>query len=81
MAESLRAVAIASGRSIIAPSILVSGKDAPALDGDHTAEEALNALLAGSGLRYRVIATGLIIERDSASRETAQQSDQSEVVV
>lgn len=81
LAESLRAVAIASGRSIIAPSMLVSGKDAPALDGDHTAEEALNALLAGSGLRYRVIATGLIIERDSASRETAQQSDQSEVVV
>lgn len=72
---------MASGRNIIAPSTLISGKDAPVLEGDHTAEEALDALLAGSGLRYRPVATGLVIERASDGQEASRQPVEPEVVV
>ena len=58
LADSLRAVGIASGRSIGASADLLSGRHAPALKGDFTAEEAVTALLAGSGLRYRAVGAG-----------------------
>ncbi|MES2022854.1 MAG: TonB-dependent receptor [Pseudomonadota bacterium] len=81
LAASLRAVAVASGRGIVAPAGLVSGRDAPALDGDLTAEEAVDSLLAGSGLRYRVVGTGLVVERAPAPQATSDAADGSDIVV
>ncbi|TPG18816.1 hypothetical protein EAH87_12205 [Sphingomonas koreensis] len=68
LAGSLRAVALASGRNIIAPADLVAGKTAPGLDGTFTSDAAVAALLAGSGLRARAVASGLIIESSNAPR-------------
>ncbi|NKJ43476.1 TonB-dependent receptor [Novosphingobium sp. SG720] len=82
LAASLRAVAIASGRSIAAPADLVRGKRAPALDGDFAPEDAVAALLDGSGLRLRVVGNGLIIERETAAQDGAlADANGSEIVV
>ena len=71
LAASLRAVATASGRSIVAPGNLVKGKRAPALDGDFTVEDAVAFLLAGSGLQQRAVADGLIVEPIPSSEPQA----------
>lgn len=81
LAASLRAVAIASGRNIAAPADLVNDKRAPALDGDFSAEEAVAALLAGSGLRQRAVGSGLIIERTPAAQATTAEPADSDIVV
>ncbi|WP_232475831.1 TonB-dependent receptor [Flavisphingomonas formosensis] len=83
LAASLRAVATASGRSIVAPANLVKGKRAPALDGDFTLEDAVAFLLAGSGLQQRAVADGLIIEPNPSSEPQAMTavSDGSDIVV
>ena len=62
LGASLRAVAAASGRNILAPSLSVDRVTAPALKGSFTADEAVEALLAGSGLRARRTSDGLIVE-------------------
>ncbi len=66
LAASLRDLAVASGRSIVAPAELVSEKQAPALDGDYTVETAARILLGRSGLRARPVADGFVIERSGA---------------
>lgn len=81
LAASLRAVAIASGRNIAAPADLVNGKRAPALDGDFSAEEAVAALLAGSGLRQRAVGSGLVIERTPVAQAITMGSADSDIVV
>lgn len=81
LAASLRTVAIASGRSIVAPADLVKGKRAPALDGNFTPEDAIAALLAGSGLRQRAVGTGLIIERETAAQDASAEANGSDIVV
>jgi len=71
LAASLRAVALASGRSIGGSADLVGRKIAPALEGNFTAEEAIAALLAGSGLRARPVGNLFVIERaDPASGQS-----------
>lgn len=62
LADSLRAVALASGCSIVAPAEILQGRQSPALQGDYKAEEAVAALLDGSGLGHRTVAGGLVIE-------------------
>jgi iron complex outermembrane receptor protein len=81
LAASLRAVAIVSGRSIVAPADLVRGRRAPALDGDFTPEDAVAALLGGSGLRQRAVGAGLIIEREAAAPDVSAEADGSDIVV
>jgi len=62
LGNALRAVAAASGRDILAPAPIVADRRAPALKGTLTADEAVDALLRGSGLRARKVGNGLIIE-------------------
>ncbi|HEX4693589.1 TonB-dependent receptor [Sphingomonas sp.] len=77
LANSLRAVSIASRRSIVAPSSIVADLQAPALAGSFTVEEALTALLAGSGLRARAAGQSYVIDRDTGAGDgvTAGGSD------
>lgn len=70
LSSALRAVARASGTSIAAPAQIVSGHQAPALSGVYTAQAAVAALLAGSGLHARPVGGGLIIEPDAGSAAT-----------
>lgn len=83
LAASLRAVALASGRSIGGSTELVGRKVAPAIDGTFTAKEAVEALLVGSGLRARVVGTAFVIERadTSSSLDLSPASTEGEVVI
>lgn len=50
LADSLRALALLSGRTVLADNGSVADRRAPALQGSFTLEEALHRLLAGTGL-------------------------------
>lgn len=64
LGASLQAAALISGRNVIAPSTLVDGKQAEALKGAHTIEEAIALLLRGTGLHSIAVGTSLVIRRD-----------------
>jgi len=74
LAASLRAVSTVTGRAIAAPSEVLAGRQAPALDGEFTVEAAVDRLLAGSGLRARVVGSGLVIELDPRGRDQAPEN-------
>lgn len=63
LARSILAVTASTHRSIVVPTALVADYQAPVLNGRYTIEEALDLLLAGSGLRARRSGTSFIIER------------------
>ncbi|WP_447726039.1 TonB-dependent receptor domain-containing protein [Sphingomonas koreensis] len=79
LAQSLRAVALRSGRNILAPAALVRGHEAPALKGDYSIEEALAVLLAGAGLRARAEGATFLVEQakeggaDTGAAETIDE--------
>ena len=59
--DALRAVAVRSGRAILAPSALLAGKRAAPLKGSYTPVEAFRALLAGSGLQMSLVGDTVIV--------------------
>jgi outer membrane receptor protein involved in Fe transport len=65
--EALRALALRTGRDIIAPDNLVRGLRTPPLKGDYSAEQALGLLLKGTGLGYQQIGTSLVIAKAGGS--------------
>jgi outer membrane receptor protein involved in Fe transport len=69
LSEALRNVAVETGRNIIAPADLVGAQHVPPLSGTFTAEEAVERLLAGTGLRYRVAEGTLIVGRGPIAEE------------
>jgi len=60
LGSALNRLAETAGLQVLVPPALVRGKTAPALNGRYTAEQALRALLAGSGLDYRATSSGVI---------------------
>lgn len=72
LGSAVRALVQQSGQSIIAPGDLLAGKQAPALHGNFTPEQALGRLLEGSGLRFLRAGSALVIQRQSA--ESAQDA-------
>lgn len=58
LANTLNAIARRSGGVVMLEPALVRGKAAPAVRGDMTAEQAMQAALRGSGLVVRVTAVG-----------------------
>ena len=82
LALSLREVSVRSGISVIVPSELVSGKQAPPLKGRYDARQAVDRLLESSGLRARLVGDAIVIGRanglaegDSASAPPTQESE------
>ena len=67
LSQALRDVALQTGRDVIAPDDLVQARRAAPLSGTFTPEEALQRLLRGSGMRYRLVGNSIIIERDPLS--------------
>ena len=61
LATSLREVSLRTGRSVVASGDLVRGRQAPAIAGASTAEEAVRLLLAGSGLEVRRVGNSLVV--------------------
>lgn len=78
LSQALREVALQTGRNIIAPDELVRGRRTPALSGDYTAEQAVAALLEGSGLSFRAVDGALIITKDGAAAEPVNSVPQSQ---
>jgi outer membrane receptor protein involved in Fe transport len=76
LSASLRQVSLQSGRSIVAPSDLVKGRQAPAISGPFTAEGAVRLLLTGSGLDVRQVGETLVVIRaaEGAARPGPQPS-------
>ena len=74
LSQALRDVALRTGRNVIAPADLLGEQQAPPLSGTFTAEEAIARLLAGTGLRYRLVDGTLVVERSplAASAATAE---------
>ncbi len=72
LSASLRAIAAAAGRDILAPAPIIADRQAPALKGSYTADEAVEAVLRGSGLRARKVGNGIVVETvaPAASDET-----------
>ena len=70
LARSIQAIATATGQSIVAPSDLVEDRQAPALKGVFSVEEALDRLLAGSGLQVQRSGAAFVIRRDSCKGRT-----------
>ena len=75
LATSLRAVAKASGRSIIASAELLAGKTAPALRGRFTSDQAAAIILAGSGLEARPVGADLVVVTAAGSDQTSITED------
>src|SRR6187549_2840684 len=63
LAASLRDYGMASGEQIIFAETIVSGRQAPALQGAYASDDALRILLADSGLTAERVATGGIMIR------------------
>jgi outer membrane receptor protein involved in Fe transport len=63
LSRSLRDVSLRSATNIIAPSELVGGRRAPALRGRYGPREAVELLLAGTGLRVSDVGGALVITR------------------
>lgn len=85
LAQSLREVSVRSGISVIAPSELVTGKQAPPLKGRFSGRQAVDLLLSGSGLRARLVGDAIVVSRASGAAEdngpTGPQSDEGETIV
>lgn len=60
LGAALNQLALTADRQIMVPPALVRGRNAPALSGRYTLDEALTRLLAGSGLSYRIGGNGVI---------------------
>ncbi|NGX16045.1 TonB-dependent receptor [Wenzhouxiangella sp. XN24] len=61
LGESLNRLASEAGFSLSYAPELVAGKQAPALQGEYTPENALRVLLAGSGVTYRFTGPGSVV--------------------
>lgn len=81
LAQSLREVSTRTGRSIVAPAELLRGLGAPAISGDYSFEEAVEALLAGSGLVARKVGDGVVIERRQADEALPAAAEQQDAIV
>ncbi len=60
LGETLARISRESGRTLSADPALISGKRAPAVHGQFTAEQAVQQALAGSGLRLAVTTSGTL---------------------
>jgi outer membrane receptor protein involved in Fe transport len=77
---ALHDIATASGQTVLAPTALVAGRIAPPLKGRFTAEEAVQAVLAGTGLQARLVG-GAVVVTDAGATGSDNAAQLSEVVV
>jgi iron complex outermembrane receptor protein len=62
LSQALKDVGVRTGRNVIAPADLLATQQAAPLAGTYTAEQAVARLLAGTGLRYRLVERTLVVE-------------------
>lgn len=71
--RALREVAARTGRNLIVASGLVAGRRSPRLRGRYTTEQALAALLAGSGLAVRAVNGGFVVVPLAAAQDVGDE--------
>src|SRR5690606_21822780 len=82
LASALKAFAAAAGREVVAPSEIVRGKRSARVAGQLPAEQAIERLLVGTGLSYRVVEGAFIVGPvPSARAEAAATPDDGEILV
>ncbi len=81
LGAALRQVTVVSGRPVVAATDLVAGRQAPALKGRFSAEDAVAELLRGSGLRAVPVAGALVVERDPAPAGSADAGAPDDILV
>lgn len=69
LGQALNALARESGRPLLLDAALVQQRQAPALHGRYPLDTALQKLLSGSGLQYRLAANGAIIVQRASSEQ------------
>lgn len=81
LASALRAFAAASGREIVASSKIVEGKQSRPVVGPLAAEQAIDRLLEGTGLSFRVVAGAFVIRPVGANGGPAAEPKTGAIVV
>jgi iron complex outermembrane receptor protein len=81
LAAALAQVARQAGLTLVAPPNLLTGKQAPPVAGRLTVREALDRLLAGSGLSARVDGTSIVVQPTAAAVRAAETALPAVVVV
>lgn len=81
LAQALNQLADQAGLSLIVRPELVEGRAAPAVHGTLTASQALEQLLRGSGLGYRLDGQAVVVSAQAAVREAAQAGTLSPITV
>lgn len=76
LAMSIQEIARLFGRNVSVDNALIAGRAAPAIDATVTFEEALGAVLAGSGLRASTMGGGTVIAKTAVG-----QSDEGGILV
>lgn len=74
LAQALASLARATGTTLVVAPGLVEGKQAPAVSGNLTAQQAFDRLLAGSGLVAEVSGRDVVV-RSATGRAAAQAND------
>jgi hypothetical protein len=75
LGASLQALALQSGITVLVDSKIVAGKQAPALHGSYTVEEALRILLDQSGLVYTPVDGGFAVRHARTGGGSSSTSD------
>lgn len=84
LGDALRQVARMSGRNLVVNDQLIAGREAPAISGSLTPDEALQRLLAGTGLSSRTVEETIIISGppvEVASKGTTARADGGQEIV
>ena len=82
MGDSIRALALLSGRTVLADATLVGDRQAPAVSGSYTLDEALRILLDGSGLSFDRVRGGFVVRSSQkANADPRDASDEQEILV
>lgn len=81
LGASVRELALRSGRTILVDTDLIAGKTGPALHGAFTVEQALDRLLAGSGLHWIRVEGGIVIQRSSRDPRPMDELEPAGIVV
>lgn len=81
LGASIRELALRSRQTIIVDADLVEGINGPALHGAFTVEDALDRLLAGSGLGWTRLEGSIVIRKSRQDQRSADDRGQEGIVV
>src|ERR1700731_3589127 len=72
LTAALQSFAIASHHKLLYKAELTAGKISRALKGHFTAQEAMEALLSGTGLSYEITGSSVVLIKDQPNGKTSE---------